>query len=245
MKIIYDTDLAKMDSIAYIPPAKQVYFNDTKMYDVDFYDGDQIREEEDLIFAINYSKVIFDEQFLREFDNQINWRSVIGEQTLTIDFIREYKDSLDDNFWYWISAHIELTEKLIDEFRDKLNWSYISRRQLNEDFIRKHIDYIDWSGISAKQRFSEEFARAYKDYLFWEYVIRNNRFSEEFLLEMKEYIDKERGAWEQLSLWQELSEEFMKENGINPSYMYLFRNNKDMYYNDAICYGRNSPKLIK
>lgn len=245
MKIIYDTDLAKMDSITYIPPAKQVYFNDTKMYSVDFYDGDQIREDEDLIFAIKYENVIFDEQFLREFDNQISWRSVIEEQTLTIDFIREYKDSSDDNFWYWVSEYVELTEKLIDEFRDYLDWTVISHSQtLSEDFIKKYIDYVDWNVISAKQKISEDFARKYKDYLNWEYVIRQNKFSESFLLEVRDYID-EKKAWEQLSLWQELSDEFMKKNGINPSYKYLFQNQKDMYYNDAVYYRRNPPKLIK
>lgn len=245
MEILFDTDLSKMNSITYSPPARQVYINDQKIYEVKVYDGDKIRENDDLIYAIDYNNVIFTEQFLREFENDIHWIAVNDHQKITIDFIREYKDILDTGFWDWISWNFDLTNQFIDEFANKLNWKIISGKGLTEDIILKYIDRIDWTNISTRSNLSEEFVRAFREYISWEYVIRKNKFSEQFLLDMKEYIERE-NAWEQLSMWQDLSNEFMKENGINSAYKYLFNHDNDTrYYYDTICDRYTEPILIK
>lgn len=244
MEVIFDTDLSKMTAITYSPEAKHVVFNNGLTYEVGFYEGDEIRENNDLIYAINYNDTIFSEQFLREFGDQINWRAVHEKQEITIDFIREHKDVLDTSFWEWVSYNFDLTPQFIDEFVDYLNWRIISGKGLSEDLVVKYIDRVDWTNISTKSNLSEDFVRAFKEYINWEYVIRKNKFSEQFLLDMRDYIEAEK-AWEQLSMWQDLSEEFMKENGINSVYKYLFNHDNDRYYYDTICDRYNEPKLIK
>jgi len=44
-------------------------------------------------------------------------------QTLSEDFIREFKDRVS---WYWISEHQILSEDFIKKFKDKVEWELYS-----------------------------------------------------------------------------------------------------------------------
>ena len=64
------------------------------------------------------------------------------ENKLTEDFIREFKDKVD---WFYISLSQELSEKFIKEFQDKVNWEYISEYQelsgsFKEEFKKELCD---------------------------------------------------------------------------------------------------------
>jgi hypothetical protein len=64
--------------------------------------------------------------------------------------------------WNLISACQTLSEDFIKEFKDCVNWSYISYYQtLSESFIREFKDCVDWSYISYYQTLSEEFIREF------------------------------------------------------------------------------------
>ena len=47
-----------------------------------------------------------------------NWQNISKHQTLSEDFIREFKDKVN---WYWISRYQTLSEDFIREFKDKLD----------------------------------------------------------------------------------------------------------------------------
>jgi len=51
------------------------------------------------------------------------------------NFIREFNDNVD---WFWISEYQKLSKNFIKEFQDNVNWECISRNQkLSEDFKRR------------------------------------------------------------------------------------------------------------
>ena len=76
-----------------------------------------------------------------------NWHKV-STAKLTEDFIREYQDSVD---WTLISTHQKLSEPFIREFKDKLGWWCISRFQtLSEDFMKEFCNEIFWGNISEE-----------------------------------------------------------------------------------------------
>ena len=66
--------------------------------------------------------------------------------------------------WERISCYQSLSEDFIREFKDKVEWGRISRYQsLSEDFIREFKDRVAWGRISCDQSLSEDFIREFKD----------------------------------------------------------------------------------
>jgi len=90
--------------------------------------------------------------FIREFKDKVDWKTICINQTLSEDFIREFKDKVDwYGNWYKISMHQTLSEDFIREFQDKVYWNYISCYQtLSEDFIREFKDKLPiYVGVTA------------------------------------------------------------------------------------------------
>ena len=103
----------------------------------------------------------FSEDFIREFQDKVNWDIISYHQTLSEDFIREFQDKVN---WGNISEYQELSEDFIREFQDKVNWHSVSARQeLSEDFIREFQDKVNWEEISFNQKLSEDFIREFQD----------------------------------------------------------------------------------
>ena len=84
----------------------------------------------------------------------------------------------------------ELTEEFIREFKDRVNWIYISVCQkLSEDFIREFEDIVDWYWISRSQKLSEDFIREFEDKVNWNMISKFQKLSEEFIKEFKNKVD--------------------------------------------------------
>ena len=66
----------------------------------------------------------------------------LSELPLPEDFIREFQDRVD---WDCISIYQKLSENFIREFQDKVNWSWISKYQkFSEDFLREFQNRVYW-----------------------------------------------------------------------------------------------------
>jgi hypothetical protein len=101
--------------------------------------------------------------------SKISWDTV-SRWKLSEDFVREFQDKVN---WIYISAKQVLSEDFIREFQDKVNWLDISFYQtLSEGFIREFQDKVDWSGMSYKQRLSPSFIREFQDKVNWHYILR-------------------------------------------------------------------------
>ncbi len=121
------------------------------------------------------------EDFIREFQDKVNWRAVSEYQTLSVDFIREFQNKIEETrSWDRISGYQKLSEDFIREFKDKLSWDRISGYQkLSEDFIREFKDKLSWGKISYFQKLSEDFIREFQDKVNWEYIQSNENISDE------------------------------------------------------------------
>ena len=103
--------------------------------------------------------------------NKWDWVD-IGCKKLSEDFIREFQDKVD---WDIISYHQRLSENFIREFEDKVDWGLISHLQtLSEDFIREFKDKVHWGCISLYQELSQEFINEFKDYIYMDIHIIYN-----------------------------------------------------------------------
>ena len=166
------------------------------------------------------------ENFILEFQNEVDWYSISTSQKLSEDFIREFQNEV---YWYNISMHQKLSENFIREFKDRVNWTNISKFQfLSENFIREFKNEVDWFKISRCQKLSENFIREFKDKVNWECISVYQKLSENFIREFKDKVD-----WVAISQYQKLSENFIKE----------FKNEVYWYY---ICENQKlSPDFIK
>ena len=85
-------------------------------------------------------------------------------QNLSENFIREFQSEVD---WFSISYQQILSEDFIREFQYKVDWENISYKQkLSEDFIREFADEVYWWEISCYQDLSESFRKEFADKLF-------------------------------------------------------------------------------
>ena len=135
------------------------------------------------------------EDFIQEFKDKVDWTCISRYPHLSEDFIRKFADRVD---WYYISAYQYLSENFIREFADKVGWYWISRcQQLSEDFIREFKDKVNWYYISAYQHLSEDFIREFKDKVSWGWVSRYQHLSKEFIEEFKDkiYMDLIADSW--------------------------------------------------
>ena len=74
------------------------------------------------------------EQRLNDFGVH-TWRAV-SQLMLSDDFIRKFQENVD---WDFISGSVPLTENFIEEFQDKIRWYLVSKSQnLSENFIRQY-----------------------------------------------------------------------------------------------------------
>ena len=73
-----------------------------------------------------YFKNKLSEDFIREFQDKVNWLAISWYQKLSEDFIREFQDKVN---WYYISSNQKFSENFIKEFQDKVDWDDISEYQ--------------------------------------------------------------------------------------------------------------------
>ena len=81
------------------------------------------------------------------YDPDFDWNNLdfYHNNTLTEDFIRKFQDDVN---WDCISSCQKLSEDFIREFKNKVNWTCISSCQkLSEDFIREFKDRVNWEYI--------------------------------------------------------------------------------------------------
>ena len=166
---------------------------------------DFIREFQDNVDWISismYQKL--SESFIREFQDKVNWGNISWYQKLSENFIREFQYEVS---WYGISSHQNLSENFIRDFQDNVNWFRISKYQkLSEDFIREFQDKIDWWFISAFQKLSESFIREFQDGVNWNCISKYQKLSESFICEFQYKVD-----WYRISVNQKLSNEFIEK----------------------------------
>lgn len=90
----------------------------------------------------------------------LKWKYVcMFNKNITIDFIRNHLSAIN-RYWNELSVCQKLTEEIITEFADLVNWKFVSRYQnLSPEFILKKSikNRIDWVQLAKNPYVSEEF----------------------------------------------------------------------------------------
>jgi len=113
-------------------------------------------------------------------DNYLLWNAIFQHQELSDGFLRSLikkgKMSIgvgNQNFVV-ISSYQKLTEEFLEDFKDELDWFFISiKQELSEHQMEKYEDKLDWWLLSQWQNMSSEFIEKHRDKLDEEQLKRN------------------------------------------------------------------------
>jgi len=164
----------------------------------------------------------------------VDFSRVCRTEDFDEDFMKEYQDYLD---WEMTSIYQVLSESFLLEFKDKVNWKKVSEFQtLSEDFIKDNINLVNIPIIIDNQdsitpKTVQEFittgvtswesifdtldpklstVNKFKDIIDWKLVCENCKLTEEFIDAHLDYIAP---YWDSITKFQDhLSEEFLKEH---------------------------------
>lgn len=160
----------------------------------DIKDLDYIVNQED-IYPLSYKdwKEIcmfqkLDLKFVFDHYYRIDWDALSRNINLTEDIIEEFKDKLN---WENISSWYPLTEEFVEEYKSYLDGFYIiSNKSLTVNILKKIYHFIDWRQFSSSPFMTEEIIRAFPELINWSSILRQEPFySEEFYREFIDYFD--------------------------------------------------------
>lgn len=101
------------------------------------------------------------------------WKLITAEMnTYDQDFMREYVDQIQ---WQFLSVGNRLSESFIREISDYVDWEQICTwTHLDEQFIREWKDKVKWLQISRWQKLSKKFIWEFRDKLNIQMLSNNN-----------------------------------------------------------------------
>lgn len=138
-------------------------------------------------FIFKYQKM--SEEFLNEhFDDLSNYMAIILEThelpVYMLEKILElYKSRrMENSFWSSLPIHQKLNQSFVEKHEDEINWASFSTYQKIDDphFVNKYMDKISWINVRDNIKMTEEaFIRKYSE--CDPDVFRYQRFSKEFI----------------------------------------------------------------
>lgn len=148
------------------------------------------------------------EAFLLEHQNKLDWELVFEKQPLSLETIQYLYEQSFPIQWDKLSKNKYLTEDVMDAFKEHLNWNLISSFvPLQESYILKQKDWINWNRIITRQKLSLSFLQLLQkqgqEFSFFDLSF-NTQLSDEII----EYYRNELN-WEILSACVPLSETIM------------------------------------
>jgi len=73
-----------------------------------------------------YADVLKNYDFVKVFQDKLDWDWITCEEVLDEEFIREFQDKV---YWNNISYYQNISTKFANEFKDKINWKLFDRNK--------------------------------------------------------------------------------------------------------------------
>lgn len=118
---------------------------------------------------------------------------ILPKEWLTEDVLREFKDKVD---WKSVVRHISLSEDFLRE-----NWDYLEQKLrkniddityyhlVNEHFIEEFRDKLYWLYVSSQQNLSPQFIERWNDFLDWEFISRYQNLTDDLVLKFANKVN--------------------------------------------------------
>jgi hypothetical protein len=99
---------------------------------------------EDWLHGISEQNHLLTEDFVREFQDQLNWLTITSCAKLSEAFIVEFAQKISGR---WVAVCQNVSEDFIRQYQDKIEFETLPRRPLSERFMREFADRLDWHEI--------------------------------------------------------------------------------------------------
>lgn len=119
--------------------------------------------------------VQLNESFIEKHADLLTWDYVLlYQRNISDDFIVKHKDKF--THWDFLGVRRETSVDLVYRLLDKINWpAFSSEAKLSDELIREFADKLEWTRVTIKysNKFTEQFMREMKDYIDWYYLFRD------------------------------------------------------------------------
>ncbi len=141
---------------------------------------------------------ILSESIIEKFKHKLNWDNILRFQALSESFIeKQFKYKNKDLITRLSLIHqSNNTETNLD--LEKRAWKQVnSASKLSENFLRDHIQYLNWYAVSKYQPLSDTFIRDFYDKLHWNYISTYQKLSNDIITEFSDkiYFIKVNDSW--------------------------------------------------
>lgn len=112
---------------------------------------------------INFNLLIYNNPYYNIYDiyktlhSYLDWNMLSLRYYNNLEFSRDFKDYIN---WRWVSIH-DLSLDYIREFKDYLHWDIMIIKDLDYDFINDFSDKINWKLIAKQNNLPKEFIHKY------------------------------------------------------------------------------------
>lgn len=142
--------------------------------EIDYYEKEFLEKHSDKLILENLIKTNNDIMPLIEenFDKIKDDPSLYVFQRFTRDFIKRNKDDMNFDL---LTKYGYLNQKIVEDNLDVIDLGdacYNPNLKLNDDFLEKHADKLDWTAITARYNLSDKFITRYQDYIDWNEVTK-------------------------------------------------------------------------
>ncbi len=149
-------------------------------------------------------KKYYDNRFINIVPDIIDWNWCIKNIQLSEANLLRHWDKFNINL---LCKHQHLTEYILIEKRDELNWSTVSKKEIPEKIIYLLRKYVDWSNICKYQTLSSEFIDNNYNNCDIDLITQYQELDEWFIRKHKMDINKNL-----LCRYQNMRYTFLKEN---------------------------------
>ena len=106
---------------------------------------------------------------------------------------------------HFIVCGYQIDEQFLEKYIDNLDFGIISSYlNLSENFMDKYQDKLNWNNLIVCQVLSERFMEKHINKINWNLIGEHQRLSEKFIEKYSNEIN-----WDDVSMYQKLSEDFM------------------------------------
>lgn len=228
----------------------------------------KMKDLEEFADEVNWDNIsryqTIEENFIRKWSEKLNIKDLFFNSTsyresklkVSDEFLKDvtniFADVDPDFIISFISTNFRMAPKqvvqFIEAYKDKINWSAISRQHLPIKFIEKHANELDWGVLSAWQKFTQPMIEKYKNKLDWNQISMNGFISDEiiinnidkfsasecdFMLAYRQFKEDtldiypiHGDGWRKICEDQHLSEDFIRKHIKNISWTYIVQYQK-------------------
>lgn len=161
--------------------------------------------------------------------NNTDWYAIWSKQTLNFDFIVKHIEHVQ---WNPLSSNkTSVSWELINQYHDKIVWQEFTKHSISEKILEGFISYFDficWNNISRFTELSNDFIKKHLIYLDLGSIFRYQSLSLELLNTLVESFTTDEFIYyfQSILLYQTLSKEFIVQYKDKIVLKYLIRNKK-------------------